>query len=70
MWVRSLHWEDALEQGMASYSSILAWRIQWVEEPGGLQSIVSQRTGHDYSDLACTHHELYIRTENEATWCG
>ena len=42
-WVRSLGWEDALEKGMATHSSILAWRIPWTEEPGGLQSIVSQR---------------------------
>ena len=38
-WVRSLGWEDPLEEGMAAHSSILAWRIQWAEEPGGLQSI-------------------------------
>ena len=34
MWVQSLHWEDALEQGKATHSSILAWRIPWTEEPG------------------------------------
>ena len=38
-WVRSLGWEDPLEEGMATYSSILAWRIPWTEESGGLQSI-------------------------------
>ena len=38
-WVRSLDWEDPLEEGMATHSSILAWRIPWTEEPGGLQSI-------------------------------
>ena len=37
-WVRSLGWEDPLEKGMATHSSILAWRIPWTEEPGGLQS--------------------------------
>ena len=42
-WVRSLGWEDALEKVMATHSSILAWRIPWTEEPGGLQSIVFQR---------------------------
>ena len=42
-WVRSLGWEDALEEGMATHSSILAWRIPWTEEPGGLQSTRSQR---------------------------
>ena len=46
-WVRSLGWEDALEKGMATHSSILAWRIPWTEEPGGLQSMGSQRVGHD-----------------------
>ena len=47
MWVRSLAWEDLLEEGMATHSSILAWRIPWTEEPGSLQSIGSQRVGHD-----------------------
>ena len=46
-WVRSLGWEDSLEAGMATYSTILAWRIPWTEEPGGLQSTGSQRVGHD-----------------------
>ena len=47
MWVQSPSWEDRLEKGMATHSSILAWRIPWTEEPGGLQSIGSQRVGHD-----------------------
>ena len=42
-WVRSLGWEDPLEEGMATHSSILAWRIPWTEEPGRLQSLGSQR---------------------------
>ena len=49
MWetcVRSLGWEDPLEEQMATHSSILAWRIPWTEEPGRLQSIGSQRVGH------------------------
>ena len=46
-WVRSLGWEDPLEKGMATLSSVLAWRIPWTEEPGGLQSMGSQRVGHD-----------------------
>ena len=46
-WVQSLGWEDPLEKGPATHSSILAWRIPWIEEPGGLQSIGSQRVGHD-----------------------
>ena len=45
--VQSLDWEDPLEEGMATHFSILAWRIQWTEEPGGLQSIGSQRVRHD-----------------------
>ena len=46
-WVRLLCWEDPLEEGMATHSSILAWRISWTEERGGLQSMGSQRVGHD-----------------------
>ena len=46
-WVQSLGWEDPLEKGMATHSSILAWRIPWTEKPGGLQSIESQRVEHD-----------------------
>ena len=41
-WVQSLGWEDPLEEGMAIYSSVLAWRILWTEEPGSLQSMGSQ----------------------------
>ena len=41
-WVQSLGWEDPLEKGMATHSSILTWRITWTEEPGKLQSIGSQ----------------------------
>ena len=44
-WVRSLGWEDRLEKGMATKSGILTWRIPWTEEPGGLQSLGSQRVG-------------------------
>ena len=40
-------WEDLLEKEMATHSSILAWRIPWTKEPGGLQSMESQRVGHD-----------------------
>ena len=45
--VRSLGWEDPLEKRMATHSSILAWRIPWTKEPGGLQSMGSQRVRHD-----------------------
>ena len=40
-------WDNPLEEGMATHSSILAWRIPWTEEPGGLQSMGLQRVGHD-----------------------
>ena len=46
-WVQSLSWEDPLEKGMATHSGILTWRIPWTEGTGGLQSIRSQRAGHD-----------------------
>ena len=46
-WVRSLDQEDPLEKEMATYSSILAWKIPWTEEPGKLQSMGLQRVGHD-----------------------
>ena len=45
--VQSLGWEDPLEKEMATHSSILAWRIPWTEEPGGLQSMGSQTVGHN-----------------------
>ena len=45
--VQSLGREDPLEKEMATHSSILAWRTPWIEEPGGLQSMGSQRVGHD-----------------------
>ena len=46
-WVRSLGWEDSLENGMATHSSALAWEIPWTEEPGQLQSMGLQSVGHD-----------------------
>ena len=49
-WVRSLGWEDALEKKMATHSSILAWEIPWTEEPGGLQSMGSQKSWAQLSD--------------------
>ena len=54
--VRSLGQEDALEKEMATHSTVLAWRIPWMEEPGGLQSRGSQRVGHDWRDFTtvCT----------------
>ena len=58
MQVRSLGQEDPLEEGTAIHSSILAWRIPWTGEPGGLQSIGSQRVRHDWSNLPCTPYNL------------
>ena len=53
-WVRSLGGEDPLEEDMAAHCSTLAWRIPWTEEPGGLQSMGSQRVGHDKRNNSCT----------------
>ena len=50
IWFQSLGQEDPLEEGMATHSSILAWRIEWTEKPGGLQSMGSQGVGHDLSN--------------------
>ena len=46
-WIQSLGWEDTLEKEMETHSSTLAWKIPWTEEPGRLQSMGSQRVGHD-----------------------
>ena len=50
MWVPSLGQEDALEMGMATHSSILAWRVAWTEEPGRIQSMGLPRVGHNLAD--------------------
>ena len=50
-WVQSLQWEDPLQEGMAAHSSIPAWRIPWTEKPSGLQSLGSQRVGHDTTEV-------------------
>jgi len=55
MWIRSLGQEDPLEVGVAAHSNILAWRVSGTKEPGGQQSIGSQRVGHNESDLALMH---------------
>ena len=56
MRVQSQDWEDPLEEGMTTHSSMLVWKIPWTQEPGGLQSIGSQRVRHDWNDSthACT----------------
>ena len=53
-WVQSLGREDPLEEGMATHSSILAWRIPWTKEHGRLQSMGSQRAGHDCATFTFT----------------
>ena len=65
-WVRSLGWEDLLEKGMTTHSSILAWRIPWTEEPGGLQSIGSQRVRHDWTTNTFT--STYLLSHPVILW--
>ena len=65
MWIRSLDWEDLLlEEGMATHSSILAWRIPWTEEPGGLQSIGLHRVGTQLKQLGIHAHINSVTTRN------
>ena len=59
--IPSLGWEDPLEKGMATHSSILAWRIPWTEVPGELQSMGSQRVRHNYNDLAHTKSNCSLK---------
>ena len=59
-WVRSLGWEDPLEEGMATHSSVLAWRNPWTEEPGMLQSMGSQRSAHNQATKHSTYTELIL----------
>ena len=70
MWetqVRSLGQEDRLEKGMATHSNILAWRIPWTEEPGGLQSMGSQRVGHNWVANTLTFYLLRPQLFKETT---
>ena len=72
MLVRSLGQEDPLKKGMATHSSILAWRVPWTEEAGGLQSMGPHMIGHDWSDLAqhsylSSYLLLYILNNNATT---
>ena len=53
-WIRSLGWEEPLEEEMVTHSSILAWEIPWTEEPGGLQSMGSQRVRQDWATIILT----------------
>ena len=68
-WVQSLGQEDTLEKGIATHSSILAWRIPWTEEPGRLQSMESQRVGHDWATNKWTYNftVCYLSKENKNT---
>ena len=59
MWVRSLGGEESLEKEMATHSSILAWEIPWAEEPGGLQSMGSQRVRHNLATKQHPGHHNY-----------
>ena len=74
MQVPSLGQEDPLEEGTATYSSMLAWRILWTEEPGELWSTGSQRVGHNWSNLGCTnlflnaYGEIKVPTQLNQLW--
>ena len=70
MQVRSPGWEDPPEEGMTTHSSILAQRIPWIEQPGGLQSMGWQRVRHNRSDLACTHANFIKEIEETRKQVG
>ena len=63
IWVQSLGWEDPLEEGMATHSSILAWRIPWTEEPDGLQSTGCQEldTTEPLTPIICSREPFHKR---------
>ena len=68
--VQSLGWEDSLEKEMATHSSILAWKISWTEEPGGLQSTGSQRVGHNWATNTHTYiFILFFKYLLKHSWC-
>ena len=58
-WVRSLGWEDPLEEGMTTHFSALTWRIPWTEEPGGLQSTGLQRVGYNSATSLSIPHSTF-----------
>ena len=64
-WVRSLSQEGPLEEGLATHSSVLAWRIWWTEEPGRLQSTGLKRVGYDWGDLAHTHNMTTLQQTSQ-----
>ena len=65
IWVRSLTWEDPLEKGMATHSSVLAWRIPQTEQPGGLQSLGSQRVRHNCVTHTRRHTHTHTHTHTQ-----
>ena len=65
--VQSLGWEAPLENGMAAHSSVLAWRIPWMEEPGRLQSMGLQRVGHS---LWLNNNNSRVKETRQAGFCG
>ena len=70
MRVRSLGLEDPLEEGMATHSNILVWRILWTEEPGGLTPMGSKRVGHDWSDwthMYAPHNQASLVVQRKRT---
>ena len=75
-WVQTLGREDPLEKEMATYSSILPWRIPWTEEPGRLQSMGSQRVGHNWVTnthsrvSVCTHTHTQAYSKDHHVWVG
>ena len=75
-WVWSLGQEDPLEKGMATHSSILAWRIPWTEKPGGLKSVGSQRVGHNWitltkrGDTNRHREDAMWQWRQRLRWCG
>ena len=74
-WIQSLGWEDSLEKGIATHSSILAWRIPWTEEPGGLVSMGSQRVRHNWATNTFTSsvcfllESFYSESESSSVVC-
>ena len=62
MWLRSLGWDDPSEKEMETHCGILAWRIPWTEEPGGLQFMESQRVGHDFNSVQSLSHVRLFAT--------
>ena len=67
--VHSLGWGDALEKEMATHSSILAWKLSWTEEPGGLQSIGLQRVGHDWVTNTYLHSQRLWHSQQSRSSC-